>query len=136
MVWHPEAKRYPGLLIFRMDAELVFPNAAHFAESVKNAIRADKSRIRQVLISAETMNDVDVTGAEQLIRLEQELDSYSITLSLAHIKDPVRETLRRAGAEAAIGSGNFYENISDGVEAFLANGGETDRVDPLKEIKN
>jgi anti-anti-sigma factor len=115
---HPEATTTPGLLIFRLSGDLIFPNANYFHSQVKQAIAAFKTPVQQVLLDAESINLVDITAIEMLTKLTQELSQQGIVLSLARVRDTVRDRMRRAGLEREIGASHFYERISDGVEAF------------------
>lgn len=116
---HPEAKTFPGLLIYRFDAVLFFANANFFIHDLKNCIKSSLSPVQEVLLDAETITSIDITAAQKLLQLQAELTAAKITLSMARVKDPIREQLRRTGVEQAIGYDYFYERISDGVSAFL-----------------
>jgi MFS superfamily sulfate permease-like transporter len=65
------------------------------------------------------MNDIDTTGTDHLIDLYESLEKDGIDLALAEVKDPVRDVMRRAGAEDAISAENFYGSVDEGVRAFL-----------------
>jgi high affinity sulfate transporter 1 len=117
---YPEAETVPGLLIFRFDSILFFSNAAYFAREVQEYIAAAEAPVQKVLVNAETINDLDTTGTDQLIKLQEELIKDGIQLAFAEVKDPVREMMRLSGAEEAIGTENFYPTVSAGVRAFLA----------------
>ena len=116
---YPEAETVPGLLIFRFDSALIFSNADFFTSEVRRHIAAAKEPIQGVLVNAETMNDLDTTGTDQLIKLQDELDTDGVLLSFAKVKDPVREMMRLSGAEEALGADKFYGSVSDGVRAHL-----------------
>jgi high affinity sulfate transporter 1 len=115
---HPEAATVPGLLIFRFDSRLIFPNANHFRNQLKQAIWESQSPVKQVLIDAESINLIDTTAMAMLEELREELRKKQIIFSLARVRDSVREEMRRAGLESKIGNSYFYERITDGVEAF------------------
>ena len=114
----PEAKTIPGLLIFRLDGDLFFANASYCAEQVKRAIREAAKPVQEVLMDYETINLVDTTAADTIVKLQAELAGEGITLCLARVRDSVREMLRRMGVEAAIGTDHIYDSISQGVQAF------------------
>ena len=76
--------------------------------------------MKTVLIDAEAINIIDITGADRLVKLNTELNSRNISMCIAHVKDPVRDKLRRMGVEDAIGSDHIYETTRDGVDAFVA----------------
>lgn len=115
---HPEVETISGLLIYRFSAQLVFANAPHFVAQLRQYIAESDSPVQQVLINAETMNDIDTTGIEQVLKLAQELAKQGITLTFAHMPNRVRGMLTRSGTDAVIGTDHFYDSISDGVDAF------------------
>lgn len=118
---YSQVETIPGLLIYRFDAQLAFANAPHFATQLRRYVAESDPPVQQVLISADTINDIDTTGIDQLLRLHQELATQGITLTFARVHSRVRGMLRRSGAEAAIGAENFYDSVSDGVIAFQQN---------------
>ena len=114
----PEVRTIPGLVIFRLDGNLIFANAAHCAGEIRRSIASAPSPVREVLMDAEPINFVDTTAGDMLIRLHAELASRNIGFGLSRVRDPVRELLRRQGVEAALGAENFYDSITEGVDAF------------------
>jgi len=116
---NPEAEEFPGLLIFRFDAPVIFPNAGYFAGTVRRLIAEAASPIRQVLVPAQQINQLDSTGADQLAKLQTELGAKGIAFSFAEVKSALQEMMRQTGLEGKIGSDHFYESIEDGVQAFL-----------------
>ena len=116
---HPEAETIPGLLIFRFDAPIIFANAAYFAEQVRQLISDATTPIREVLVPAQQINQLDSTGANQLERLRTELEAKGISLSFVEVKSALREAMRRNGLEEKIGADHFFESIHEGVQAFL-----------------
>ncbi len=75
--------------------------------------------VHEVLIPAHQINQLDSTGADQLAKLQPELEEQRIGFSVAEAKSGLRETMRRTGLEDKIGADHFYESIEDGVQAFL-----------------
>jgi len=73
--------------------------------------------VRAVLVDAESMSSVDATAAAMLAGLNADLREDGIALYFARVKDPVRETLRRAGLEEAIGADRFHDSVVQGVRA-------------------
>ena len=117
---YPEAETVPGLLIFRFDAPIIFSNSTVFTNELQRYIEAAETKVKQVLVNAETMNNIDTTGTDQLIALRENLEKDGIQLCFAKVKDRVREMMRLSGAEEAIGLENFYASVSEGVRAFIA----------------
>jgi MFS superfamily sulfate permease-like transporter len=114
---HPEARLVPGLELYRFDAPLFFANAGMFRERVTALARSDG--VRWVVVAAEPVTDIDVTGGEMLGALEEELKAAGVELAFAELKDPVRERLRRYGVEEAIGVDRIFPTIGVAVDSYL-----------------
>jgi high affinity sulfate transporter 1 len=117
--YYPEAETYPGLIIFRFDEQIFFANAPNFRDAVRAAVAADSSA-RWVLVDAESINSIDITGLDMLAELNDELARANIELHFAQVKTHIHELMRRAGLEEMIGAAHFYPSVQAGVEAFLA----------------
>jgi SulP family sulfate permease len=119
VTFYPEAQTVPGLLIFRFDSALFFSSAEYFENEVLRRVAEAKEPIQRVLVDGETLNDIDTTGVDQLIKLHGNLQRAGIELTFAEVRDPVRDMMRRAGAEEVISAENFYGSVDEGVQAFL-----------------
>jgi high affinity sulfate transporter 1 len=117
---HPEAQTVPGLLIFRIEGNLFFANAAYVAERLRRHVDAQQA-VRTVLIDAETIDQIDTTAADMLLKVKAELAHHNMTLCLARVRDTVRDQLRNTGLEQAIGSEHIFDSITEGVAAFIEN---------------
>ena len=116
---YPEAQTYPGLIIYRFDNQLFFANAPNFQQHIRELIAADPSA-RWVLVDAEAMNDIDITGTDMLAELKDELAGANIELHFARMMSHVYEIIQRAGLEETLGSDHFHPSVQSGVDAFLA----------------
>ncbi len=115
---HDDAKRVPGLGIYRPNAPLFFANA-------ESALRAINARIRTgnaatVVLSLEESNDLDSTALEALGEFAQALAHDGRCLILARTHDAVRDLLTRAGLTELAASGTF--SVADAVKAYNARG--------------
>ena len=115
---HPEARLIPGLVLYRFDAPIFFANAGMFRERVSALARS--GGVRWVVVAAEPVTDIDVTGGELLGALKEELETAGVELAFAELKDPVRERLRRYGVEEVIGAERIFPTIGVAVAAYLA----------------
>jgi MFS superfamily sulfate permease-like transporter len=122
---HPDAKRFPGLLIFRFEAPLIFPNANYFVDQVKRRLEEATEPVHEVLVDCEAMNLLDTTGAPALIELVEELRDKGVGVSLARVRDPIRERMRLTGVEKTLGEDRIYDTITEGVKGFEEHAGET-----------
>ena len=60
--------------------DLSFFNCNFFASEVKRCIAEAMEPVETVLIDAEAMNDIDITGADRLIKLNTELNRKNIVM--------------------------------------------------------
>ncbi|SAK85771.1 sulfate transporter [Caballeronia catudaia] len=117
---HPEARRVPGLVLFRWDAPLFFANAEIFREHVLRAIDDADDTARWAVIAAEPVTDIDLTAVEVLERLHKELAERDIALCFAELKGPVKDNLKRYGVLQTIGEGRLFPTIGEAVNGYLA----------------
>jgi sulfate permease, SulP family len=112
----------PGLVIYRFDGPLFFANAQLLADDVDAAVAegATPEPIRWVVIDAESIGDVDSTGAGMLADLADSLRERGITLALARVKAAIAAYLDRAGVMAKVGAPHVYVEVDDAVAAFEA----------------
>jgi high affinity sulfate transporter 1 len=116
---YPDARRVPGLVLFRWDAPLFFANAELFHQRVLEAIAESPTPVRRILVTAEPVTSIDVTSADMLAELEQALAESGIELRFAEMKDPVKDKLRRFELFERFGASNFYPTIGSAVDAYL-----------------
>ena len=119
---HPDALVFPGMLIWRVGGDLFFASVGHFVRGLKFALAAGRPPAKHVLLDAESVNFIDTSACDELLRLVKELQGRGITLAFARVRDQVRERMRLGGVEAAVGPGNFHERVTDGVRAWQAAG--------------
>jgi high affinity sulfate transporter 1 len=116
---YPDARRVPGLVLFRWDAPLFFANAELFKERVLDAAAKSPTPVRWLVVAAEPVTSVDVTAADILEELDKELHQAGIELCFAELKDPVKDKLKRFGLFAHIGEGFFFPTIGAAVGSYL-----------------
>jgi high affinity sulfate transporter 1 len=117
---YPQARRIPGLVLFRWDAPLFFANAELFQNRVLDAVAGSPTPVRWVVITAEPVTDIDVTAGDVLSELNDTLRAADIALRFAEVKDPVKDQLKRFGLFARFGEVAFYATVDEAVDAYLA----------------
>ncbi len=80
---YANSQTVPGLIAYRIDAPLFYANAEHFLKEVQDLIDAANPAVKWLLIDAEAIIDIDVTAAEALSELQQELECKGIILAVA-----------------------------------------------------
>jgi MFS superfamily sulfate permease-like transporter len=125
---HPEVETFPGILIYRFDAALLFFNADRFKARLREIVAETAPPPRAVVISAETIVLVDTTGTAVLADLTQELRGRGIIVAIADAKTAVRRMLERTGVDHQIGADRFYRTVGAAVDALLSKGRRTASV--------
>jgi high affinity sulfate transporter 1 len=115
---HPEALTFPGLVIWRVGGDLFFASIGHLDEGLKAALAANRPPAKHVLLDADSVNFIDTSACDAVLNTIRELQSQGVTFAFARVRDEVRERMRLGGIEAAVGSTNFYERVTDGVRAW------------------
>jgi len=113
---HPEGIRVPGVLIVRFDAPLFFANGGMFDDWVRNRVNDAGPDIRTVVLAAEPITDVDTTAVDELIELDDFLESKGIQLLIAEMKGPVKDQLRRFGLDDRFDASHFYPTVGAAVD--------------------
>jgi len=116
---YPEARQIPGLVLFRWDAPLFFANAELFRERVMDAVAKSPNSVRWVVVAAEPVTSVDITAADTLAELDENLHRADIELCFAELKDPVKDKLKRFGLFSVIGEKYFFPTIEASVRSYV-----------------
>ncbi len=117
---YPNARRIPGLVLFRWDAPLFFANAELFHQTVLEAIEESPTEVQRIVITAEPVTSIDVTSADMLGLLERQLKESGIELHFAEMKDPVLDKLKRFELFGRFGERSFHPTIGAAVDAYLS----------------
>jgi len=117
---YPDARRIPGLVLFRWDAPLFFANAELFRQRVHEAVAESPTKVTRLIIAAEPVTSIDVTSADVLAELHHELTTeLGIEVRFAEMKDPVKDKLKRFGLFDAIGAASFYPTVGSSVDTYV-----------------
>jgi len=117
---YPNARLIPGLVLFRWDAPLFFANAEWFHARVTAAIARSPTPVTWLVVAAEPVTSIDVTSADVLCELDDELRAAGIRLCFAEMKDPVKDKLKRFGLYERLGEWTFFATLGEAVNAYLA----------------
>ncbi|GGN21461.1 high affinity sulfate transporter 1 [Actinoplanes campanulatus] len=120
---YPDGVRFPGLVLFRFDAPLIFANARAFREEIRHLSHAEPAP-QWIVVAAEPITDIDTTAADMLEDLDEELNARGISLVFAEMKDPVRVKIDRYKLTRTIDPEHFYPTIEDAVAAFHSRRGK------------
>jgi high affinity sulfate transporter 1 len=116
---YPQARRIPGLVLFRWDAPLFFANAELFRDRALDAVADSPTPVRWLVVAAEPVTSVDVTAADVIVELDETLKAASIELCFAEMKDPVKDKLKRFGLYARFGEETFFATVGESVNHYV-----------------
>jgi high affinity sulfate transporter 1 len=113
---HPDARPVPGVLIYRLEAPLVFANADVVADDLTSKVHPDEHRA--VVFDLEAVYEVDTQGADTLLRLREELAGEGVAMALARTHGEVLDYLTRDGCIDALGSDAVFGTVQEAVDAL------------------
>jgi len=116
---YPAASMLPGLVMLRWDAPLFFANAELFSNRARDAVANAPFPVRWLVVEAEPVTSVDVTAADALCELDDQLQGANVQLYFAEMKDPVKDKLRRFQLFGRF-EHRFFATIEEAVNAYLA----------------
>ena len=111
-------RQLPGLLIYRYDSPLFFANAEDFELRSLAALDDAEHPVRWFVLNTEAISEIDITGADALENLRQELAHRNIVFGLARLKYELGQTLAAAGFLDRIGEDRVYATLPTAVEAY------------------
>jgi MFS superfamily sulfate permease-like transporter len=115
---YPQARQFPGLVLFRWDAPLFFANAEQFRGRVLDAIAAAPSPVKWLVVAAEPVTSVDVTAVDMLTELDDALRQAGVELAFAEMKDPVKDQLKRFEVYHQLGEHQFFATVREAVDTY------------------
>jgi sulfate permease, SulP family len=117
---HADNEAIPGVLIFRVEASLLYFNADHVRDSVLDRVAAAESPVRLVIGDLGSSPHVDIAGAEMLMAMRAALTSQGVRFQIVEARASVRDVLRREGLSEAEACVDRFTSVGDAVERFVA----------------
>jgi MFS superfamily sulfate permease-like transporter len=121
---HPEARTFPGLLIWRVGDDLYFASIGHMITALKGSLATIQPPVGHVILDFSPVSYIDISACDQLISFIKELKNRRVTVAFARVRDPVRQHMQLGKIEAVVGPANFYELMIDGVTAWKRQGSD------------
>ena len=115
---HPEARTFPGLLIWRVGGDLFFASVGQMEAGLRSSLAEIRPPIKHVLLDMGSVNFIDVSACDELITFIKQLQSRDVTIAFARVRDTVRQDMQLAKIESVVGLADFYERVTDGVCAW------------------
>jgi high affinity sulfate transporter 1 len=118
--WHdlasyPDASELPGIVVYRWEAPLFFANAGSFRQQIRHLARERKPR--WIVIQCEAITDIDVTAAEMLEQLDNELNGTGIHMAFAEMRSRLQDLTLRYGLLETLDRDHFYPTLEAALDA-------------------
>lgn len=115
---HASVVAASGLIVLRPEEPLFFASAERVvAEVLARAIA--RPGLQRVVLSLEESSDLDSTAVECLLELKQRLRQRDLMLTLARVKDLVRELLVRLDPEGLGAPDALFWSVADAAQTTL-----------------
>jgi SulP family sulfate permease len=108
----------PGLIAYRFYAPLFFPNAEHFARRIRSLVAESPRPVKWVLVDVQAVTEIDVSGAEEVQRLAEDLAAQGVALKFARANRPLRAAVERIGLGDHLRRESLFPSVHAAVEAF------------------
>lgn len=122
---YPEATTIPGLVVYRYDAPLFFANVSDLRRRALLVVHQENAAfpehlVRWFVLNVEANVEIDLTAADALRELHEDLAKLGVRLGLARVKRDLRIPLERAGLVTLIGEDMLFLTLPVAEEAYLA----------------
>ena len=117
---YPEARTYPDILIFRVDASLYFANMRFVEDRLRQWIERN-SKLKWVLFDFSGINDVDAVAISTLENIIKAYSERGVRFAFCCMKGPVRDLVARAGWEGKYGENIGYRSLQQALKRIRTN---------------
>ena len=108
---HPDNERVDGVLLFRVEASLVYFNVESVLRTVLTRAWAEEPRV--VVCDLSTSPRVDLAGARMLAAMSDALSTRGAALRVVDARGVTRDLLRAEGVDAKVGGINRFASVAD-----------------------
>ncbi|MBW1780891.1 MAG: SulP family inorganic anion transporter [Deltaproteobacteria bacterium] len=100
----------------RFDGPLFFANASYLEDKITEFMRTKKD-LKEIIIVANGINDIDASGEETLSLLVDRVRSAGVDISMSGVNESVMNVLERTYFTAKIGRDHLYPTMEKAIEA-------------------
>ena len=115
---HLDNEVVPGVLVLRPESSIIYFNADHICDAIRDRAREAAPPPRLVVIDLSAAAHVDLQGAHSLVALADELRAAGIRVHAVEARSSVRDRFRQGGVDARLGGVNRFDSVADVVDAF------------------
>ncbi len=117
---YPDARTVPGLVVYRYDAPLCFANSEDFSRRALASVDLAGADTEWFVLNAEANVELDLTSADALAGLREELARRGIVFGMARVKQDLRDELVAAGLVEQIGEERIFPTLPTAVAGYVA----------------
>lgn len=123
--WHDvtqraDAQERPGIVVFRWEAPLFFANSGQFRQQIRRVVR--ERQPAWVVLQCEAITDIDVTAAEILRDLDEELNAQGVHVAFVELRDRLRQLVVRYGLNSTLDEAHFYADLESALDDIADDG--------------
>ena len=119
------AQILPGLIVYRFSHSIYYANAEVLGQQVTGLAEKAGPQLRWFCIDLAAVDDIDITGGENLISLHGRLLDRNVRLAIAGASTDVRAELDRYGVTGRIGTGACFDSIGELLDWYQGETGTT-----------
>jgi high affinity sulfate transporter 1 len=120
---NPDNETIPGVLVFRVEASILYFNVEHVREAVWKKVRGAAGPLKLVICDLSISPYVDLAGARMLAALHAQLKAEGLSLRLVAAHAAVRDLLRAEGIEERVGYFGRRISVAEVVDEFQGSAG-------------
>ena len=119
--WHsiatyPDGRQLPGIVVYRWEAPLFFANAGAFRTQIRRLAREHEPS--WIVLQCEAITDIDVTAADMLKTLDDELNAQGIHVAFVELRDRLQDLTLRYGLLETLDRDHFYPTLGAALAAI------------------
>jgi sulfate permease, SulP family len=118
----PGLQTAPGLIVYRYGADLFYANADRFADEVHALVDKAPARVKWLLLDAEAIGDIDLSAAQTVRRLLQDLDRKGVRIVFGRANPYLLSDMRRHRIAEEVGEGRIFPTLHQALDAIRAEG--------------
>lgn len=115
---NPDNRAAHGLLIFRIEASLLYFNVEYVRQCILNRVRGESVKPKLAVLDLSASPHVDLQSADAIRGLADELAASGIGMQVVEARASVRDRLRAEGLDERLGGIDRFRTVAQVVEAF------------------
>jgi len=112
-----EVETYPHIAAVRVDENLYFANANQIENKLLKIVQR-RPRTKHLLLVCSSVNMIDITGLEMLLRINRNFDVLGIKLHLSEVKEEVMQQLQATDLIVRL-TGSIFFTTDEAMKALV-----------------